>query len=351
MNFVGIGSMNALEVKHLTKIFGKKDVVRGISFEVKKGELLALLGPSGCGKTTTLRMIAGLEVPDDGEIWIEGTLANQGRKTSIPQKQRHIGMVFQDLALWPHMTVYRNIEFGLKAIGLTRTERRKKIETVLNTVNMQKYASEYPTRLSGGQQQLIAIARAIVTEPKLLLMDEPLSNIDVKLREGIRQEIKRIQQETQITTVYVTHDQEDAFLLAYKVAVMNAGMMEQIGSPEEIYTFPQALFVASFVGESNIIDIKIVGKDRILTPWGELVCNTKGHESENAFLFFRPHHVKIEKNGHSDGVIINRDFIGGRYTYHISTSGEKIKVQDQELYEPGQTVRFSIKKMEVFFRD
>ena len=351
MNFVGIGLMNALDVKNLTKSFDQNKIVKGISFEVVKGQLLALLGSSGCGKTTTLRMIAGLEVPDDGEIWIEGTFANQGRKTLIPQKQRHIGMVFQDLALWPHMTVYRNIEFGLKAIGLTRTERRKKIATVLNTVNMQKYASEYPARLSGGQQQLIAIARAIVTEPKLLLMDEPLSNIDVRLREGIRQEIKRIKQKTQITTVYVTHDQEDAFLLANKVAVMNAGVMEQIGTPEEIYTFPKSLFVASFVGESNIIDIKIVGKDRILTPWGELVCNTKGRENENAFLFFRPHYVKIEKNGNCEAVIINLDFIGGRYTYHISTCGEKIKLQDQELYETGQTVRFSIKKTEIFFRD
>src|SRR3990170_5785122 len=228
--------MNALEVKQLIKHFNRREAVRGISFCAEKGQLLALLGPSGCGKTTTLRMIAGLETPDDGEIWIEGALASCGRKVAISQKQRHIGMVFQDLALWPHMTVYENIEFGLKANGLIRAQRRKKIEAVLNKVNMHKYAREYPGRLSGGQQQLIAIARAIVTEPKLLLMDEPLSSIDVKLREDIRQEIKRIQRETQITTVYVTHDQEDAFLLADQVVVMDAGRVEQVGSPEEIYS-------------------------------------------------------------------------------------------------------------------
>lgn len=341
--------MNALEVKNLRKSFNKKEVVKGISFDIEKGQLLALLGPSGCGKTTTIRMIAGLEMPDDGEILIEGTLASQSRKVNISQKQRHIGMVFQDLALWPHMTVYENIEFGLKVNGLAKAERQKRIDAVLNKVKMQKYAEKYPAGLSGGQQQLIAIARAIVTEPKLLLMDEPLSNIDIKLREDIRQEIRRIQQETQITTIYITHDQEDAFLLANKVAVMNAGMLEQTGSPEEIYSSPASLFVADFVGESNVINVKIVDKDRILTPWGELACNTKGQERGNAFLFFRPHYVKIEKGGYGDGVIINRNFLGEGYKYRISTSGGEIKLHVREIYEIGQSVRFSVKRMEILF--
>jgi len=341
--------MNALEIKNLTKSFNKKEIVRGISFEVEKGQLLALLGPSGCGKTTTLRIIAGLETPDDGEIWIEGALASHGRKMVISQKHRHIGMVFQDLALWPHMTVYDNIEFGLTANRLAKAERREKIEAVLNTVNMGKFAREYPGKLSGGQQQLIAIARAIVTEPKLLLMDEPLSNIDVKLREDIRQEIKRIQLETQITTVYVTHDQEDAFLLANKVAVMNAGIVEQIGRPEEIYSSPKSLFVAGFVGESNIIKVKIIARNKVSTPWGEVICNTKDREREHAFLFFRPHHTKIEKDGLCDGVIRSRDFIGDRYKYYITAYGEEIKLHDQEIYEVGLPIRFSIQKMEILF--
>ncbi len=341
--------MHALEVKQLTKSFQGNEIVKGLSLTVERGHLLALLGTSGCGKTTTLRMIAGLEIPDNGEICIEGTIANRGNKILIPQKQRHIGMVFQDLALWPHMTVYENIEFGLSANKIPRAERKKKTEEVLNKVNMQSYSREYPGRLSGGQQQLIAIARAIVTEPKLLLMDEPLSNIDIRLREEIRQEIMRIQHETQITTIYVTHDQEDAFLLADKVAVMNEGIIEQTGAPEDIYNSPNSPFVAGFIGESNIIQVKILGKDRVLTPWGELDCNTKGHTEGIATLFFRPHQAKIEKGGQYEGVIISRDFIGGVYRYHISTSGVKIKLQDQYVYEIDKSVRFSIKLMEVLF--
>ncbi|MEP9412630.1 MAG: ABC transporter ATP-binding protein [Candidatus Brocadia sp.] len=341
--------MNVLEVKHVIKILGKKEVVRGVSFEVERGQLLALLGPSGCGKTTTLRMIAGLEVPDYGEIWIDGALASSGQKVVMAQKERHIGMVFQDLALWPHMTVYKNIEFGLKATGLTRAERQKRIKAVFDKVNMQKYANEYPARLSGGQQQLIAIARAIATEPKLLLMDEPLSNIDAQLRDDIRKEIKRIQQETEITTVYVTHDQEDAFLLADKIAVMNAGVVEQIDNPEEIYFFPGSLFVANFIGESNAIRVRIVDRDKVVTPWGELVCRTKGHERGEAFLFFRPHQVQIEQNGFYEGVIIKREFIGGRYRYYIEIPKGEIKFYNQKFYRIGEPIRFSIKEANLLF--
>lgn len=341
--------MNILEVKNLVKIFNKTEAVRGISFGVERGQLLAILGPSGCGKTTTLRMIAGLEVPDEGEIWIEGTRVSSGRKVSVTQKERHIGMVFQDLALWPHMTVYKNIDFGLKALGLAKAERRKKIGSVLNKVNMQRYAHEYPSKLSGGQQQLVAIARAIVTEPKLLLMDEPLSNIDVRLREGIRQEIRRIQQETEITTIYVTHDQEDAFLLANRVAVMNTGTMEHIGSPEEIYFSPKSLFVARFVGESNIIPVKVTGPDRIATPWGELICSTKGHEEKDTFLFFRPQQAKIEQGGRYTGTIIHRDLTVGGYKYCILTAGNEITLYNEYLHETGKTVKFSIKDLRVLF--
>lgn len=341
--------MNVLEVKHALKILGKKEVVRGVSFEVERGQLLAILGPSGCGKTTTLRMIAGLEIPDYGEIWIDGALASRSQKIVMSQKERHIGMVFQDLALWPHMTVYKNIEFGLKTIGLTRAERQKRIEAVLGKVNMQKYANDYPARLSGGQQQLIAIARAIVTEPKLLLMDEPLSNIDVQLRDDIRKEIKRIQQETGITTVYVTHDQEDAFLLADKMAVMNAGVVEQINSPEEVYFSPSSLFVANFIGESNTIPVRIVDKDKVVTPWGELSCNTNGHERGDAFLFFRPQQVQVEQNSFYGGVIMKREFVGGRYRYYIGIPQGEIKCYNQKIHRIGELVRFSINEAKVLF--
>ncbi len=214
---------------------------------------------------------------------------------------------------------------------------------------MQKYANDYPARLSGGQQQLIAIARAIVTEPKLLLMDEPLSNIDMQLRGDIRKEIKRIQQETGITTVYVTHDQEDAFLLADKIAVMNAGVVVQIDSPEEIYFSPGSLFVANFIGESNTIRVKIADRDKVVTPWGELSCKTNGHERGESFLFFRPHQVQVEQNGIYEGVITKREFIGGRHRYYIGRPQGEIKFYNQNFYRIGEFVRFSIKEANLLF--
>ncbi len=339
--------MKSLQVNQLVKTFDKKEIVKGISFDVEKGQLLTLLGPSGCGKTTTLRMIAGIEIPDCGEIYIDEKLANRDKKICISQKERNIGMVFQDLALWPHMTVYENIEFGLKANDIRRDERRKKIEEVLQCINMQKYARAYPQTLSGGQKQLVAIARSIVTRPRLLLMDEPLSNIDVKLRQDIRQEIKRIQQETNITTLYVTHDQEDAFFLSNRIAVINEGKIEQIGSPEEIYFSPQSIFVAQFVGESNCIDVKITGKDRLSTPWGGFVHPTNKLTAGTAKIFFRPHQVKIDQGGRCEGKIVKRDFIGEWFRYHVSSSGVEIVLYDENNYNVGKYVKFSIKKMKL----
>lgn len=337
--------MKSLQVKQLVKIFDKKEIVKGISFDVEKGQLLTLLGPSGCGKTTTLRMIAGIEIPDCGEIYIDEKLASRNKKICISQKERNIGMVFQDLALWPHMTVYENIEFGLKANGIRRDERRKKIDEVLQCINMHKYARAYPQTLSGGQKQLVAIARSIVTRPRLLLMDEPLSNIDVKLRQDIRQEIKRIQQETNITTLYVTHDQEDAFFLSNRIAVISEGKIEQIGSPEEIYFSPESLFVAQFVGESNCIDVKITGKDRLLTPWGGYVHPTNKLTTGTAKIFFRPHQVKIDPDGRCEGKIVKRDFMGEWFRYHVSSSGVEIVLYDENNYDVGKYIKFSIKKM------
>ncbi|OOP55569.1 MAG: hypothetical protein AYP45_14030 [Candidatus Brocadia carolinensis] len=180
-------------------------------------------------------------------------------------------------------------------------------------------------------------------------MDEPLSNIDVQLRDDIRKEVKRIQQETGITTVYVTHDQEDAFLLADKMAVMNAGVVEQINSPEEIYFSPSSLFVANFIGESNAIPVRIVDKDKVVTPWGELSCNTNGHERGDAFLFFRPQQVQVEQNSFYEGVIMKREFVGGRYRYYIGIPQGEIKCYNQKIHRIGELVRFSINEAKVLF--
>lgn len=238
--------MAVLTLKEVSKHLQGKLVVNNISFRVEEGEVLTLLGPSGCGKTTTLRMIAGLETPWEGEIWLDGRLASAGGRNLIPPAARHISMVFQDLALWPHITVQGHIEFPISR-KLTKQARKRRVEEVLNIFKLEKYRHRYPNTLSGGQQQLVALARALAPQPRVLLMDEPLSNLDVILREVTCKEIIRLQRELKVTTLYVTHDQQEAFLLAQKVAVMNEGKIEQIATPEEICMFPASEFVAGFI--------------------------------------------------------------------------------------------------------
>lgn len=239
--------MAILVLKRVSKRFKGVAVVSGVTFSIKEGETLALLGPTGCGKTTILRMIAGLETPDEGEIWIDGRLAGAKGKNRITSKDRHLGMVFQDLALWPHMTVHKNIEFGLKAVGVNGFTRKRVVEDILKKLKLEKYRDVLPSSLSGGQQQLVAIGRAVAPRPRMLLMDEPLSNLDVRLKEELMMEISRLKNELKITTIYVTHDQQEAFVLASKIAVMNQGRIEQIGSPEEICLHPSTEFIARFV--------------------------------------------------------------------------------------------------------
>lgn len=245
--------MAILVLKGVFKRFKGVSVVSGVTFSTKKGETLALLGPTGCGKTTILRMIAGLETPDEGEIWIDGRLAGAKGKNTVAPKDRRLGMVFQDLALWPHMTVQGNIAFGLKAAGIRKFTRKRIVEDILKKLKLEKYRDALPSSLSGGQQQLVAIGRAIAPRPRILLMDEPLSNLDVHLKEALMAEISRLKNELKITTIYVTHDQQEAFVLASKIAVMNQGRIEQIGSPEEICSHPSTEFVARFARYSRHI--------------------------------------------------------------------------------------------------
>src|SRR4051794_35672921 len=233
--------------------------VHDVSFEVKEGELFTLLGPSGCGKTTTLRSIAGLETPDDGTISLAGrVLFSAGTKIRVPANQRGLGMVFQSYAIWPHMNVFQNVAFPLEVLPRTRRPRkaqiRERVERALTAVKLDHLAGRDATALSGGQQQRLALARALVMEPKLLLLDEPLSNLDAKLREDMRFELKRLQRELGITCVYVTHDQTEALAMSNEVAVMRDGKVEQLGRPREIYETPRTRFVADFIGTSNFID-------------------------------------------------------------------------------------------------
>ena len=240
---------NLVELQNISKSFGKTLVLDELSLEVKENEFITLLGPSGCGKTTTLRIIVGFEKPDQGKVIFDGTDI-----TNIPANKRNLNTVFQKYALFQHMTIGENIAFGLKIKNKSASYIKDKIKYALKLVNLEGFENRKPSSLSGGQQQRIAIARAIVNEPKVLLLDEPLGALDLKLRQDMQYELMRLKEELGITFIYVTHDQEEALTMSDKVVVMNQGYIQQMGTPEDIYNEPENAFVADFIGDSNIID-------------------------------------------------------------------------------------------------
>jgi iron(III) transport system ATP-binding protein len=242
----------SVELRGLTRRFGALSVVDDVSLRIDHGQLVCLLGPSGCGKTTTLRLIAGFLEPSSGEIHVGERVVSSPAKT-VPPENRKMSMIFQSYALWPHMTVAENIVYGLRLRKLDRDTIAKKLAAILGTTKLEPLAQRYPGELSGGQQQRVALARALIVEPETLLLDEPLSNLDANLREEMRFEIRRLHDEYRYTTVYVTHDQSEAMTTADLIAVMNAGRIDQLGSPEDIYDRPQSEFVARFIGASNVI--------------------------------------------------------------------------------------------------
>ena len=243
----------AIEIKDLTKAYGKVTALNRVSLSIEAGEFLVLLGPSGCGKTTLLRCMAGLETPDEGQITIGGqTVFDSDRGIVVPSGKRQVGMVFQSYALWPHMTVYENIGFGLWLQKYSAKEAKKQMDGVLEDLGMEGLGDRYPSELSGGQQQRVAVARLLATKPPVFLMDEPLSNLDARLRLDMRSELKRLHYRLGVTTVYVTHDQTEALTMANRVVVMNAGQIQQLDEPRTIYHNPASLFVAEFVGMPRI---------------------------------------------------------------------------------------------------
>ncbi|MCO0600392.1 ABC transporter ATP-binding protein [Peribacillus butanolivorans] len=291
---------NDVEVKGAFKQFGSNVVLNGIDLEVKQGELLTLLGPSGCGKSTTLNLIAGFLDADQGEVYIKGN-----NVTKVPPYKRDLGMVFQTYSLFPHMTVYENLSFGLKLRKVGKAEQKKKISKALELVKMSGLENRYPRELSGGQRQRVAISRALVVEPELLLLDEPLSNLDAKLRHELRAEIKRLQKEIGVTTIFVTHDQEEALSMSDRVVVMNAGKIEQISTPTDIYNHPKTEFVFQFIGKSNCFEGKVseVDKRRISVKIGDDIThvdadNIMGNDSnlkagDEVKMYIRPEKVQI----------------------------------------------------------
>lgn len=245
----------AINIEKVVKKFGKDTIINGLSLDVKPGEFFTLLGPSGCGKTTLLRMIIGFNSIEGGEIKVDGKVIN-----NIPTNKRNMGMVFQNYAVFPHMSVKDNVAFGLKNRKLPKADIETKVDEILKIVKIDHLKNRMPSKLSGGQQQRVALARAIVIHPEVLLMDEPLSNLDAKLRVEMRNAIKRIQQQIGITTVYVTHDQEEALAVSDRIAVMNGGVIQQIDTPKNIYQRPANIFVSTFIGLSNVMDANIISK-------------------------------------------------------------------------------------------
>jgi spermidine/putrescine transport system ATP-binding protein len=256
-----------LTLSDIRKDFGDGDVLRGISLTVEPGEFLTLLGPSGCGKTTLLRVIAGLESPTSGQVTLEGKDI-----TALPPEKRSVNTVFQNYALFPHMNVQRNIAYGLKLRGVKRADVRALVEQMLRLVRLEGYERRMPSQLSGGQRQRVAIARAVVLKPALLLLDEPLGALDLQLRRAMQVELKRIQKDLGVAFVYVTHDQEEAINMSDRIAVIRAGQIEQLGTPEEIYERPLTRFAAQFIGQTNLIPAEVIGS----SGYGELTLRVSG---------------------------------------------------------------------------
>ncbi|HZS67509.1 MAG TPA: ABC transporter ATP-binding protein [Burkholderiales bacterium] len=312
-----------------------------VGFEVPPGKLFTLLGPSGCGKTTTLRSIAGLERPRVGEIVIGGDVVySSARSVFVPPNQRGLGMVFQSYAIWPHMTVYENAAFPLR-VGRRRFSRREideRVMRVLGTVDLADMAQREATKLSGGQQQRLALARALVMEPRVLLLDEPLSNLDAKLRERMRFELKRLQRELGITTVYVTHDQSEALALSHAIAVMNRGRIEQIGTPRDVYERPVNQFVADFVGTTNFLEATVSGTDgaagfyRVRCELGELKAHA--HETLSAadkvVLSVRPEDIHLSESrpdGENvwQGTVDQKVFLGETADWQVAIGARRLQ--------------------------
>lgn len=338
---------NSINIDNVVKKYGEVTIIPNLSVQIKNGEFFTLLGPSGCGKTTLLRMIAGFNSIEGGEIKFDNMVIN-----NISAHKRNIGMVFQNYAIFPHLTVRQNVEYGLKIRKMPKAEMKKKVDAILETVKISDYQDRLPEKLSGGQQQRVALARAIVIHPSVLLMDEPLSNLDAKLRVEMRSAIRDAQKQVGITTVYVTHDQEEALAISDRIAVMKQGVIQQVGAPEDIYTRPSNVFVSTFIGHSNLFYGK-VGKDNNGT-YVEFVngykvtlnnLNTECTVGMKVIISVRPEEFFLEEDG-LKVKIKNRTFLGKHTNYELEFSDSMV-IPNQPSIEYSQDLGQSTKIYEV----
>jgi iron(III) transport system ATP-binding protein len=327
----------SVDIEGVNLSYGTNHVLKDVNLAIEPGEFFAFLGPSGCGKTTLLRLIAGFNHADTGEVRIGGKPI-----TDLPPWKRNVGMVFQSYALWPHMTVRRNVAFGLEERGVKRAEVERRVEAALGLVGLSHLAERRPSQLSGGQQQRVAVARTVAVEPKVLLLDEPLSNLDAKMRVQVRRELRDLQQRLGLTTIFVTHDQEEANTICDRIAVMNDGIVQQVGTPMDLYERPANLFVAGFLGTANILSGKLAGSGsgRFFEVDGgtRVPVAADAVVPEGATLVFRPQHASLGDAGPTgDGMlalpctVANREFLGAsvRYGVRIGTTEVAVDVPFQ----------------------
>jgi ABC-type Fe3+/spermidine/putrescine transport system ATPase subunit len=340
-----------IELRNVTKRYGEIVANNNVTLRIRRGELMTLLGPSGCGKTTALRCITGHNIPEEGEVWIDGR-----NVTEVPPHKRDLGMVFQNFALFPHMTVFENVEFPLMIRRIDKKERQKRVMDALRIIRMEEYEEHYPRQVSGGQQQRVGLARALVYQPKVLLLDEPLSNLDAKLREEMRFEIRDLIDRLGITAVYVTHDQSEALALSDRVAVMSAGRVEQVGAPDEIYDYPQSRFVADFIGLSDFVEGTVGSVNRqeetAIVQVNELAITVPFRPGMSAgqsvLLFIRPNDVGFLQASQEKatnvfpGVVDKMTYLGDRSDYRVVV-GEALELRVQTdgkvRFEEGETIR------------
>lgn len=344
----------AVEVFNVSKSFGDYQALNQVSFTIQENEFFTLLGPSGCGKTTLLRMIAGFETPTDGSIILFGQEID-----SLPAHKRRVNTVFQSYALFPHMTLEQNIAFGLENLGWDKARRQARVAEMLDMVHMTAFAKRRPAQLSGGQRQRIALARALAPEPKVLLLDEPLSALDLKLRQAMRDELRELQRKTGITFIFVTHDQEEALDMSDRICVLGHGEVQQIGTPAEIYEEPENRFVADFIGETNFLDAEVTALEgdraRISTPLGlELTALQKGITATGpATLSLRPEKIGLEEQAVGNiltGTIRARNYMGGYTHFVIETGGVDLRVSRRNSVSQAESLGVG-REVRLGFRD
>lgn len=325
-----------LQLKNINKYFGKNHVIKNVNLNFEKGHFITFLGPSGCGKTTLLRMIAGFYEPDEGEILLNGKNIEK-----VPPYNRNTAMVFQEYALFPHMNVFDNVSYGLRVKKKPKDEIEKRVKQALSLMQLEGMEKRFPNQMSGGQQQRVAVARALVMNPEVLLLDEPLSNLDAKLRENVRVELRQIQQQMELSTIYVTHDQSEALSMSDAIVVLKDGIVHQVGTPQEIYFEPKTAFVADFIGTTNLISLKAESGNRVTYGGVSFLSSNPVKEGTDYVASVRPESAGLSKDPAEGKVnlkaaITNTMFLGEKVRYFLRDGLDKEWIVD--VFDPGKTI-------------